>query len=70
MYLNLKAEIVRRNTSNKKLAMKIGITERSLRNKISGKSEFTMKEALEIKKSLQTDIRLEELFSKYETESK
>ena len=64
MYRILRAEMVKKNISVKKLAMDIGITERSLRNKINGVTEFSLSEAKAIRKLVATDMDLEELFEK------
>lgn len=50
VYRTLKAEMVRVDLSVKRLAMQLGITERSLRNKINGITEFTLSESKKIKK--------------------
>lgn len=48
--------------------MKLDITERSLRNKLNGVTEFTLTESMVIKTIINerngTDITLEELFGK------
>lgn len=64
MHRILKAEMVRANITVKQLAMKAGITERSLRNKINGVTEFTISESIKIKNILSIDMSLEELFEK------
>ena len=43
--LNLRAEIARKKLSLRQLASCLGISERALRNKINGLSDFTLKEA-------------------------
>lgn len=62
MYRNLRAEIVRAGLTIKEIAMRIGISERSLRNKINGKTEFTLSEAIKIRKIVNKNMSLEELF--------
>lgn len=64
MHRILKAEMVRADITIKQLAMKIGITERSLRNKINGVTEFTLSESIKIKNILSIEMSLEELFEK------
>ncbi len=64
MYRILKAEMVRADVSVKELAMKIGITERSLRNKINGITDFTMTEARKIRAKVSPEMSLEDLFKK------
>ena len=62
MYRTLKAEMVRSDISVKQLAIQIGITERSLRNKINGKTEFLWSETLKIRKTVSPGMPLEDLF--------
>lgn len=62
MYRVLRAEMVKANISVKTLALRIGITERSLRNKINGKTEFLWSEVLKIRKIVSPDMAIEELF--------
>lgn len=68
MYRILKAEMVRANISIKQLSMKLDITERSLRNKINGVTEFTLSESLRINEVMnektKLNISLEELFER------
>lgn len=68
MYRILKAEMVRANISIKQLSMKLDITERSLRNKINGVTEFTLSELLRINEvmneKMKLSISLEELFER------
>lgn len=62
MYRNLKAEIARRGISRKELATVIGCTEGTISMKMNEKSSFTIPEALAIKKYLNVDCSLDELF--------
>ena len=62
MYRVLKGEMVKSNISIRELAFKVGITERSLRNKINGITAFTWNEVLEIRKTVSPSMALEELF--------
>ncbi len=64
MYRILRAEMVRADISVKELAMKIGITERSLRNKINGVTDFTVTEARKIRPIVSPDMSLDDLFQK------
>ncbi len=64
MYRILKAEMVRSDMPVKKLAMKIGITERSLRNKINGITDFTITEAFNIRSEVSPHMSLDDLFIK------
>ena len=67
MYRTLRAEMVRANLSVKQLAMKISITERSLRNKINGITEFSWTEVKHIRDIVAPNMTLEELFKKDES---
>lgn len=62
MYRVLKGEMVKADINIRELAFKIGITERSLRNKINGVTAFTWNEVLEIRKIVSPSMALEELF--------
>lgn len=62
MYRVLRGEMVKADISIHELAFKVGITERSLRNKINGVTAFTWNEVLEIRKIVSPDMQLEELF--------
>lgn len=62
MYRVLKGEMVKADVNIRELAFKIGITERSLRNKINGVTAFTWNEVLEIRKIVSPSMSLEELF--------
>jgi transcriptional antiterminator len=68
VYRILKAEMVRANISIKQLSMKLDITERSLRNKINGVTEFTLSESLRINEVMnektKLNISLEDLFER------
>ena len=64
MYYRLKIEISRRGYTIKKFASKLSISEKSLRNKINGTTEFTWSEVLAIRDLIDPDMLLEELFKK------
>ena len=64
MYLRLKFEITRKNYTIEQFAMLIGMAEKTLRNKINGVTDFTWLECLKIRKELDTDLTLEELFER------
>ena len=70
MYRVLKGEMVKNGITVRELALKIGITERGLRNKINGKTSFSWDEVLKIKTEAFTDALLEELFQKDENNKK
>ena len=67
MYRVLRGEMVKANISIHDLALKIGITERSLRNKINGVTSFTWNEVLEIRGIVSPTMSLEELFKAAQT---
>ncbi|MCQ5254546.1 transcriptional regulator [Bariatricus massiliensis] len=62
MYRVLRGEMVKADITIHELALKIGITERSLRNKINGATAFTWNEVLVIRKIVSPNMQLEELF--------
>ena len=64
MYYRLKIEISRRGYTIEKFASMLSISEKSLRNKINGTTEFTWSEVLAIRDLIDPDMLLEELFNK------
>lgn len=64
MYRFLRGEMVKANISVAVLAKKIGIAEKSLRNKLNGETDFTWPEALAIRKIINPSLKMEELFKK------
>ena len=64
MYLRLKYEIVRKGYTIESFAKEIGISEKTLRNKINGSTDFTWSECMLIRDKLNTDLSLEDLFLK------
>lgn len=62
MYRNVKAELARRNLSLVDLSNMTGIKYQTLVSKINGHYPLTLAEAKSIKKSLEVDVPLEELF--------
>ncbi|WP_418566866.1 helix-turn-helix transcriptional regulator [Peptacetobacter sp.] len=62
MYLNVKAEIKRRNLTLEDVAQELNIRTSTLSLKLNGKAPITLKEAKAIKDYLNSDIPLEELF--------
>ena len=65
MYIRLRFEITQRYTIEEFSKM-IGVSEKTLRNKINGTSEFTWSECLAIREALNVDLPLEVLFEKVE----
>lgn len=64
MLLNLKAEMTRFGISDADIAKAIGRSERSVRDKISGRSQFTFPEANTLRNQLFPGLKLEYLFSR------
>ena len=64
MYLKLRYEIQRAGYTIETFAPKIGVVEKTLRNKISEVTDFTWLECLAIRKELGTSTPLEELFER------
>ena len=60
---NLKAEMARRSVSILDIAKEIGRTDRSVREKISGRTQFSMPEATTIRDKFFSGFSLEYLFT-------
>ena len=54
--------MVKSNIPVYKLAQEIGVAEKTLRNKLNGETDFTWKEALKVRKIVNPEMELEELF--------
>lgn len=54
--------MVKSNIPVSNLARQIGVAEKTLRNKLNGKTDFTWQEALKIRKIVNPKMELEELF--------
>lgn len=63
MYVNLRYELMVKGISQKLLAQKIGMGLTTISEKMNGKQDFKLKECLEIKKILKTDLTVDELFA-------
>ena len=63
MFLNLKAEMIRKNVTSGDLAELLKVTQSTMSLKINGKAKFTLDEAIAIKKALGVDMEIEELFA-------
>lgn len=63
-YCNLKAEMARHGIKSKDIAEVLKLSEKSISNKITGKSEFTIPEAMGIKKHFFQDKTIDYLFDK------
>lgn len=66
MFPNLRAEMARNNVNLTHMAKVLGITVSTMSAKNSGNAQFTLDEALKIKRFLKTDLSLEKLFEKEE----
>ncbi len=64
MYRILKGEMVKIGLPISDLAQKIGVSEKTLRNKLNGCTDFTWSEVLAIKKIVNPEMKIEELFVK------
>lgn len=62
LYRVLEAKIAYRGISKKKMARDIEMNYNTLLIKLSGKSKFTLDEAVRIKAYLKEEISIEELF--------
>ena len=67
MLHNLEAEIARRNFTKQEVADCIGISKRTLYDKIVGKTAFTIKEASTLQKELFSDCEIDYLFEQEES---
>ena len=63
MFLNLKAEMIRKSMTSGDLAKLIDVTQATMSQKINGKAKFSLDEAIAIKNALGVDMEIEELFA-------
>jgi len=61
-YPNLEKELGRKNISNRAVAAAIGCTEKTLYNKMMGKTDFTLSEVNVIENELLPEFKLSYLF--------
>lgn len=66
MFPNLRAEMARKGITSKRLSIVIGVSPKTLSNKLYGRSEFTLAEMLAIKNRLFPDLSLDYLFEQKE----
>lgn len=64
MYGNLCNELKRKNITHRVVADLIKCTERTVSNKISGDTDFTVSEAFTIRKNLLPEFNMDYLFSR------
>ena len=62
MFPNLNAEMARQGWTRKDLANKTGIRYQTLNEKLNGKRPFTFPETVKIKKTLSTELTIEQIF--------
>ena len=63
MYPNLKAEMARRDITNRILSEKIGMPLTSFYDKIAGRKQFTLRECMKIKEFFGNEFTIEYLFA-------
>lgn len=67
---NLKAEMERYGITILDIQLLLGVSERTVRNKLSGETDFTYPEALKIRDAFFPNYRMEYLFYRDDVESK
>ena len=67
MYNNLRAEMTRHNVSAQTVADLLGKTVKTVRDKLTGRSDFTLGEIVAIRADLFPDLSLDYLAEKTET---
>lgn len=65
-YPFLVSEIFRRGYKKKKIAEKLGVSQRALSNKLRGVSSFTWEQACDLQKNFFPDVPKEQLFAETE----
>lgn len=68
MYRNLEAEMVRRNINRKDVAEFLNVRYGTVVDKLSGKYQFKLDEALNIKQKLFPELSIEYLFKSDEAQ--
>lgn len=63
MLTNLSRELRRKRITHNTVAKRIGVSERTLANKLSGRTEFTVREALVIRSSYFPELTPDYLFA-------
>lgn len=69
MYRILRGEMVKKGLTITKLAEKIGVSEKTLRNKIHGETDFSWHEVCAIHRLVNPNMSKEELFAKEEKQT-
>ena len=65
MYRVLESKIAYKGISKKKMAEELGMNYNTLLAKLTGKSKFTLDEAVLIKSYLEEELSIENLFENY-----
>ena len=69
MHSFLRGEMIKAKITITALADQIGVTEKTLRNKINGDTDFTWPEALAIRKIVNPKLSIEKLFTEDDAEA-
>lgn len=64
MYRTLENEIYHKRIKKSDIADYLGITQSTLSLKLSGRFQFTLEEAIKIKRFIRSDLSIEELFER------
>lgn len=64
MYSNLRAELARKGLTTSDIADILGISKKSARNKLYGRSSFTIEEAFKLRDVVAPEMTLDKLFEK------
>lgn len=64
MYSNLRAELARKGLTTSDIADILGISKKSARNKLYGRSSFTIEEAFKLRDVIAPEMTLDKLFEK------
>ena len=67
--LNVQKALVAKNVSMKALAQFLGVTEKTVQNKIQGDTDFTFPEAMRIKRDLLPEYEYDYLFATEDDQS-
>lgn len=62
LFYILKAEMFKKNISILELSKKIGVSEKTLRNKLNGSTEFRWSEIKKIRDIVAPEMKIEDLF--------
>lgn len=68
MYKNLIRIISEKGVSNKQLAMVLGVSEKTLWNKLNGKTEFSLRDAKLISDTICPEYKMDYVFKSFDNE--